>query len=235
MLFSVAWAALLMGIVGGPHCLVMCAAPCNAIVAAGPHPQTLHFQPRRTRLHLRWLLYHTGRLLGYSSLGALAAVAMQSLAWLTTQAAAFRPIWTLLHVGVLAWGLMMCVLARQPAWVENAGRTVWQRVRPLLGAPGGVFITGYLWALMPCGLLYSALLVASLSGGPWQGAGVMALFALGSGVWLMIGPWVWQHLRGHLQASYSIKGTRIAGFLLCGVALWALWLDMIHGPELWCR
>jgi hypothetical protein len=110
---------------------------------------------------------------------------MDSLAWLTQQTVALRPAWTLMHVAVMAWGLMMVIQARQPLWVEQAGRTVWARVRPLVSAPGGVLVAGGLWALMPCGLLYSALLVAALSGGPLEGALSMALFGLGSGVWLV--------------------------------------------------
>ena len=73
-------------------------------------------------------------------------------------------------------------------WVSSAGRSVWSRLRPLAGARGGVFATGALWAFMPCGLLYSALLVASLSGGPLEGALSMALFALGSGLSLALAP-----------------------------------------------
>ena len=184
--------------------------------------------------HQRLWSYHLGRLLGYASVGALAAMAMQSLAWLATQTAALRPAWTLLHVLVLAWGLMMVAQARQPAWVEAAGRAVWDRVRPVVAAPGGAFAAGFLWALMPCGLLYSALLVASLSGGALQGAVTMALFALGSGVWLLAGPWVWLRVRDRFNGKHASLGTRLAGLLLCGVAVWALWLDAIHGPELWC-
>ena len=45
-----------------------------------------------------------------------------------------------------------------------------------------------LWIFMPCGLLYSALLVASLSGGALQGAASMALFAIGSGLSLGLAP-----------------------------------------------
>ena len=232
MLFSMAWTALVMGLVGGPHCVAMCAAPCAAVVGAGTGTTTLLPPPQRQQ-RLRVAAYHLGRLLGYASIGALAAVAMQNMAWLTTQSAALRPVWTLLHVGVLAWGLMMVVLARQPAWVERAGRGLWQWVQPVVAKPGGVFATGFLWALMPCGLLYSALLVASLSGGAASGAITMALFGVGSGLWLLAGPWVWQRLRQRLKV-HGDRGTRLAGILLCGVALWALWLDATHGPELWC-
>lgn len=234
-----------MGLVGGPHCLAMCAAPCSAVVGriepvppggamAHSSVQPLQWQPQRQN-KLRLLAYHTGRLMGYASAGAVAAMAMQSLAWMTQQTMALRPVWTMLHVAVLAWGLMMMVQARQPAWVENAGRAAWGRVRPLVAAPGGVFVAGFLWALMPCGLLYSALLVAALSGGPVQGALTMAVFGIGSGMWLVAGPWLWLRLRARLNAARASWGTRIAGFLLCAVALGALWMDLVYRPSLWCR
>lgn len=240
MLATLAWTALLMGLAGGSHCLAMCAAPCSVLAGQGGRAsadggtQTVHWAPRGGVVR-RTLAFHGGRLAGYAAAGALAALAMDSLAWLTQQTTAFRPAWTLMHVGVMAWGLMMMVQSRQPAWVENAGRAVWGRVRPLVGAPAGVLAAGFLWALMPCGLLYSALLVAALSGGPMEGALTMALFGVGSGLWLVSGPWVWSRLKGRLDAARSQWGTRVAGGLLCAVAAWALWMDLIYKPSLWCR
>ena len=235
MFVSLASAALLMGLVGGPHCLVMCAAPCAVVTGQGQSQErVVQWLPRGGHVR-RLVAYHLGRLLGYAAVGALAAMAMQSLAWLTQQSTALRPVWTFLHVAMLAWGAMMVLQARQPAWVESAGRSVWGRVRPLVEAPGGVFVTGFLWALMPCGLLYSALLVAALSGGLWQGAFTMALFAVGSGVWLLAGPWLWQHLRHRVDAVRARWGTRLAGLMLCGVAVWALWMDLVHRPSLICQ
>jgi sulfite exporter TauE/SafE len=221
MTAAFAWTALLMGLAGGPHCLAMCAAPCSA-VAGGGRPG-------------RQALFHGGRLLGYALAGGLAAFAMESLAWVTQQAWSLRPLWTFTHVAVLAWGLMMMAQARQPAWVENAGRAVWRRVRPLVAAPGGTLAAGCLWALMPCGLLYSALLVAALSGGPVPGALSMLCFALGSGLWLVGGPWLWGRLRSRVNGWRASWGTRLAGLLLFGIAAWALWMDLVYKPSLWCR
>jgi uncharacterized protein len=135
---------------------------------------------------------------------------------------------------VLAWGLLLVAQARQPMWVSSAGRSVWSRVRPVAAARGGVFATGALWAFMPCGLLYSALLVASLSGGPLAGALSMALFALGSGVSLALAPRLLARLQ---QAGNRLKkdwGTRAAGLLLVATALWALWMDLAHRIAVWC-
>ena len=196
--------------------------------------QVVRWAPRGG-VALRTAAFHARRLVGYAGAGAMAALAMDSLAWLTQQTMALRPAWTLMHVAVMAWGLMMMVQSRQPAWVEQAGRSVWARVRPLVGAPGGVLAAGALWALMPCGLLYSALLVAALSGGALEGALTMALFAMGSGVWLVGAPWAWGRLRSRLNLVRAQWGTRAAGAMLCGVAAWALWMDLIYKPSLWCR
>lgn len=244
MLATLGWTALLMGLAGGPHCLAMCAAPCGALVGrgggqpvrwAGPGSAGFSVPPASSFSLPRLLAFHGGRVAGYAGLGAAAALAMGSLAWLTQQTAALQPAWTFLHLAMMAWGILLMAQARQPAWVESLGRTVWQRVRPLTAGAGGVGVAGLLWALMPCGLLYSALLVAALSGGPVQGAITMALFALGSGLWLVAGPWLWVRLRSRLNQARADWGTRVAGGLLCAAAGWALWMDLVYKPSLWCR
>ena len=237
MLFSLVWTALIMGLVGGPHCLVMCAAPCSVVTAAKPigggQPIAVHGLQKRQ--WLRTSLFHLGRIAAYALLGGIAAVAMESLAWLTSQTTALQRLWMLMHVAVMAWGLAMVVQARQPAWLERAGRSVWARVQPLVTAPGGSLAAGFAWALMPCGLLYSAVLVAALSGGAWQGALSMAAFAVGGAVWLLAGPWLWQLGQSHVNALRARWGTRVAGLMLIGVASWALWMDLVYKPSLWCR
>lgn len=252
MLAALAWTALLMGLAGGSHCLVMCAAPCAALLGtrgtkdtkgtdsaapAGQNAQPVRWARRSGGggAIQRSAAFHAGRLAGYAGIGALAAQALDSLAWLTTQTTALRPVWTLLHVAVMVWGLMMLLWSRQPAWVEQAGRAVWTRVRPLVAAPGGVALAGVLWALMPCGLLYSALLVAALSGGALQGALTMVMFGLGSGAWLLAGPWAWGRLKNRLDLVRAQWGTRVAGGLLCAVAAWALWMGLIDQATLGCR
>lgn len=237
MLFSLVWTALIMGLVGGPHCLVMCAAPCSVVVGgkAASEEKVVAVRGLQSRQWLRTALFHMGRISGYALLGGIAAVAMESLSWVTSQTTALQKLWTLMHVAVMAWGLAMVVQARQPAWLERAGRSVWARVQPLVTAPGGSLAAGFAWALMPCGLLYSAVLVAALSGGAWQGALSMAAFAVGGAVWLLAGPWLWQLGQSRINAVRAQWGTRIAGLMLIGVASWALWMDLVYKPSLWCR
>lgn len=219
---SLAFTAMLMGLAGGPHCVAMCGAACAGLAqAAGP----------RQRYSLT--AFQAGRLAGYSLVGALAAGSMQGLGWLTTQSAAIRPLWTLLHVAAMVLGLLLMWQARQPAWLDQAGRRLWQRVRAFNDRHGrsAPWIVGVLWSLMPCGLLYSALMVAALTSSPWEGAGTMALFALGSSVSLWAGPWVWLRLQTLGDGAW---GMRLAGAALLSVSAWGLWMGLVHQQAPWC-
>ena len=223
---TLAATALLMGLAGGPHCVTMCGAACAGI------GRTQLGQSTRAL----WV-FQTGRLIGYSALGALSAASMQGLGWLSVQSAALRPVWTLFHVAAALLGLMLLWRARQPVWLEASARTVWRGVRSVTGnLKGGaalapIGLMGVLWALLPCGLLYSALLVAAMTSSATQGAGVMALFAMGSSVSLMAGPWLWLRLRGKGSGEWAI---RIAGLALLVSAVWALWMGLVHNMAPWC-
>lgn len=220
---SLAVTALLMGLAGGPHCIAMCGAACAGIgQAAGPHRQAA------------MLTFQLGRILGYALLGALAAASIQGLGWLTVQSAALRPVWSLFHVAALLLGLLLLWRAQQPVWLEAAGRRLWAGARALAmgrgrGAP---LLIGVLWALLPCGLLYSALLVAAMTGRAFDGAAVMALFALGTSVSLTAGPWLWLRLRGRPGAGDW--GVRLAGLALAVSSAWALWMGLAHDQAPWC-
>ena len=218
---------LLMGIAGGPHCVAMCGAACAGIGRASNGANTRSM----------WI-FQAGRVLGYSALGAMVAASMQGLGWLSVHSAALRPVWTLFHVAAAMLGLMLLWQARQPVWLEAGARTVWLKVRSAADGlrPRGAshvlpLVLGALWSLLPCGLLYSALLVAALTSSMIEGAAVMALFALGSSVSLMAGPWLWLRLRKQGSGQWAI---RLAGLALLATSLWALWMGLVHDTAPWC-
>jgi len=92
-------------------------------------------------------------------------------------------------------------------------------------------VIGVLWTFLPCGLLYSALLVAGLTGQMLDGALVMALFALGTSVSMMLGPWLWLRLKGNRNGDW---GVRLAGLALAASSAWALWMAYAHNAAPWC-
>ena len=165
--------------------------------------------------------------------GLFAAASMQALGWLATHAAALRPVWSMLHIGAAAMGLMLLIWARQPLWLETGARRVWARVRAASGRWGlaAPLAIGFVWALLPCGLLYSAVLVAALTGDALQGAAAMALFAAGSGLSLLAGPWLLLRLGVNGRGPWSM---RLAGLALMLTALWGLWHGLVHQQAPWC-
>jgi hypothetical protein len=183
------------------------------------------------------VLFQLGRVVGYAVLGGLAAASLQGLGWLTVQSAALRPVWSLFHVAALVLGMVLLVQARQPVWLESGARAVWARARSFAGTSGrgAPLVLGSLWALLPCGLLYSALTVAALTGSVGAGALVMALFALGTSVTMLLGPLLWLRLRGSPVGPVSGQwGVRLAGVALAASSGWALWMALAHNTAPWC-
>ncbi len=173
----------------------------------------------------RTLAFHAGRIVGYSAAGAAAALATQGLAWLSAQGAGLKPLWTLFHLLVMTWGLSLLVLARQPDWAQRASLQLWAKVGPYVRHNSGLFIAGVLWVFMPCGLLWSALLVASLTASPWEGALAMFAFATASSIGLLLVPGLMARLRA-VQRPGRDWGTRLAGAVLVFTALAALGMDL---------
>lgn len=226
MVLTLVGAAFVMGLAGGPHCVAMCGPACAGVIRV-----VRRGEPASRSAPLP---FHAGRIAGYAAAGAVAAQAVDGFAWMGEHSAALRPAWTLLHLAVLAWGLSLLLLGRQPALVGTTGRRLWNHVRPWAPRAGGTFTAGLLWACMPCGLLYSALLAASLSGGAAAGALSMALFAAGSAISLLAAPVVFDRVRGHLGKTREAWGARAGGALVVLAATWGLWTDLAHRISLWC-
>ena len=176
------------------------------------------------------LALHIGRLVSYAAAGALVAASVAGLASLGAAAPVLKPVWTLLHVGAAALGVWLLATGRAPAWLSGAGRhgSRLMDARPLrfvarIPATARAGAIGACWGAMPCGLLQSALIVAALASGPLQGAGVMAVFALGSALSLWLAPLLWLRLyaRGGAGAR-STLAVRLAGVLLVVASTFAL-------------
>ena len=214
--------ALFMGIVGGPHCVAMWGAACAGISRAAGE--------RSTRA--LWT-FQFSRMLGYSLFGAFAAGSVQGLAVLGTNTIAIRPVWTMFHAAAFLLGLALIWQARQPAWIDSLGQSLWRKARPVLTrlGPRAPIVLGVGWAFMPCGLLYSALLVASLSANVFEGAAIMALFSLGTSISLTAAPWLLLRLRGGQSGAWAI---RLAGLALALTSGWALWMGLTNPTGLFC-
>jgi sulfite exporter TauE/SafE len=206
---------VLMGAAGAPHCAAMCGVSSTALT-------------RRCGGRNAPTAFHVGRVAGYAAVGALAASSAGLLAQLGETAPYLRPLWTLLQVAAAMLGLWLMVTARQPAWMSAQPRVLspqlvregWQS----LAGPARAAVLGTAWVAWPCGLLQSALIVATLASTPLAGGLVMGGFALTSATGLLAVPWLWARAggRGQVGALSSQWAVRVSGACLLAASGWAL-------------
>ena len=230
--------AAVLGLAGLPHCGGMCGAACAGVVRGCG-------ATRPGRASGALLL---GRVLGYAAAGAAVAGVIEALRWLADVAAWLQPFWLMLQLGWLGLGVWLLVSGRLPlalqVWFERLGTgrraaspaadgarvlTFQRRAAPEARALG----IGLLWGLLPCGLLHAALLVASVSSSPAQGALVMTAFAATSSLGLWGVPWLarrWLRPTGHIARGPARWDTDAMAWRLAGASVVAM-----VGLGLWHR
>jgi sulfite exporter TauE/SafE len=174
--------ALLMGLFGGAHCLVMCGGVVGVLCSG--LPSEVRGRPLK---ELRYVVaYNAGRITSYAIAGAIAggvgAVAGRIGAIANLQLA-LRVIAGLLMLGV---GLYLAGAWRTFSKVEKLGEPLWRKLSPLASrllpvrSTKEALVLGLLWGWMPCGLVYAALAMATAVGSPREGALAMAAFGVGT-------------------------------------------------------
>ena len=133
----------------------------------------------------RVLAFNAGRIASYMVAGAFAGLvgsvpAMINIATLQTAA------YWLANLMLVALGLSLMNAWQGLSRVEAIGQVAWKRVQPLMRKlvpvqnPLQALALGGLWGWVPCGMVYSVLMTALLSGSALQGALVMLAFGLGT-------------------------------------------------------
>ncbi len=169
--------AFVTGLLGSTHCLGMCGG-LSGLFAAGASVATL-----KTQLPLA-LAYNSGRVLSYAFLGAAVALIGGGAVTLAPQLAGVVRIAS--GVLIVLIGLQVAFQWRLLSQVEKIGASIWSRIAPrakrLLPVntlPKAMGL-GLLWGWLPCGLVYSALLLAATSADAAGGATTMVAFGLGT-------------------------------------------------------
>lgn len=212
--------AFLVGLLGGVHCLGMCGGIVTTLSLGLDRRLSL-----REQLPIQFT-YNLGRILGYGVIGALfggfGALLLEQLPLADAQ----RLLYAVSGLMMLLIGLYLGGWWPQLARLESLGRLLWSRLEPLARTLLPIrhwwqgLGVGFIWAWLPCGLVYSVLIWSMASGGALPGAALMLAFGLGTlpnllGIGLLAGaaarilerPWIHQ----------------LAGALVIGFALVALW------------
>jgi sulfite exporter TauE/SafE len=174
--------ALVMGLLGSTHCVVMCGGVVAMTCSALPLSRRA-----RPSVQLPYVLaYNAGRIASYAMAGAAVGALGGTLA--SFGAVEHVQLGLRLAAGAMmvAVGLYVAGLARALTWVERAGAPVWRRIAPFakrlvpVRSPLAALALGAMWGWLPCGLVYAALAAAVTSGSAANGAATMAAFGLGT-------------------------------------------------------
>lgn len=219
-------AALLLGLAASGHCLVMCGGISAALGIA---------TARRADGRPRPLLligYQLGRAVSYTLAGLLLGGALGALIGVLDIDAVRRALRALSAVALLFGALVAFGRLRDPGF--GIGHRLWQRIAPLgrrllpvTNLPCALAF-GMIWGWMPCGFVYTVLLIAALQGDALQGAMTMAAFGIGTLPSMFLAAFGAQRFAGFGAAHPTAR--RIAGFALLASAALTLagpWLPPI--------
>ncbi|HEY0584564.1 MAG TPA: sulfite exporter TauE/SafE family protein [Pseudoduganella sp.] len=249
---------LIAGLAGSVHCAGMCGGIVSAFSVGGPSAA-----PARARVipiarmetggtaAMAWpgasasevlhvLAYNTGRIGTYMLAGALAGGVAGSVASLAQMTSAQLVAYWMANLMLVAMGLYLMDAWRGLARLEALGGVLWRHVQPLvkplvpMDTPLKALALGSLWGWVPCGMVYSMLLTAMLSGSALDGALVMGAFGMGTMPMLLAMGMAGAKLRQYLQKR-SVRaacGLLVLGFGLLGLVRAAgggqhAWFDVL--------
>ena len=221
-------AVFLIGLLGGTHCVGMCGGIVSALTVQIPG-----------QVGRQWpipLAYNLGRIATYTALGALFG-AIGTLGLLFED---FLPIqmglYLMANLMLVALGLYLTGFTRLLAPVERMGQSLWRRVQPLtrrfLPVRGlrQAIPLGVLWGFLPCGLVYSVLATALVTGSSAGGASLMLAFGLGTLPNLMLAGMLLKRLQGVTRRAWV---RTFAGAVVLGFGVFGLLNASTLGSRLW--
>jgi sulfite exporter TauE/SafE len=202
------WIPIVSGLVAGaasaPHCLAMC-GPLAAF-AAGDVEASARARIARHQL---------GRLVAYAVLGAIAGGSGAAVVGALAPASVSLVLGGLLALGMLAAAVRLVrrPRAERPVVLRRSRPRTPLAARVIGRLPREPMLIGALSAILPCGALYSALLIAASAGSIGAGAAAMASFALASGVGLLAAGWMAE------RATSELGRRGIAALLVLGAVI----------------
>jgi sulfite exporter TauE/SafE len=227
---TLAASAFLVGLLGGVHCAAMCGgivAALNlpsrraAVSAAGSGTLVAELSGQAP-LHLA---YSAGRVASYTAAGAIAG----GVGGVAAFAEALMPVQIVLalvaNALVVLLGVYLAGGGAGVARLEALGAALWRRVAPLgrrflpADTPARAIGAGAVWGWLPCGLVYSALALALVSGDTARGAMVMLAFGLGTVPNLLLAGLALERFRG-LIARPRVR--LLAGLAVAAPGVWGV-------------
>ena len=174
-------AALVAGLLGSAHCVLMCGGIAGALglgaqAGGACGGGSLHFPA----------LYNFGRVTSYAIAGGIAGALGGGTLAIAALPQLGRMFAVLAALIIVCVGLRLATGGRHFGWLDRAGAAAWRRIAPLtrglfpVTTPARAFGVGLAWGWLPCGMSYAMLTAALLTGSALHGGALMAMFGIGT-------------------------------------------------------
>ena len=215
--------AFTLGLFSTLHCLGMCGGIIGALTLSLP-PEV-----RASRLRLVSYVgaYNSGRIASYSLAGAVFGAFGQQLFQALSPRYGHLLLQGLAALVLVSIGLYLAGWLPRFARIETLGAPIWRRLEPLgrrllpVQSPAHALVLGAVWGWLPCGLVYSALLLTTTTGGPLTGAMTMLAFGAGTVPGVMSAGVFTGWLTRVTRLPFVRQGV---GLMLIGLAVVSFWL-----------
>ncbi|GAB3035412.1 MULTISPECIES: sulfite exporter TauE/SafE family protein [Oleiagrimonas] len=221
-------AAALLGLAGSGHCALMCGGISHALgLATQRRPDG---RPRRALL----LTYQFGRISGYALAGLLlGSVGAALYGWLddATLRLGLRVLmataFVVIGVGLWTGRGVLDRIAGTRVWAWLSPRM--RRLLPVDSLPKA-WMLGLAWGWMPCGFVYTVLLLAWTSLDPWSSAATMAAFGLGT-LPAVLGVSLGADFLSRTAGAHLRRGTAVVMLGMAALTLAGPWLAPLGMPD----
>ncbi|WP_373604480.1 sulfite exporter TauE/SafE family protein [Vibrio sp. UCD-FRSSP16_30] len=167
--------AFLIGLAGAGHCLGMCGGIASAVALNGRHNS-----------FAVTALYNLGRISSYLIIGALIGGAVANSVNLFQSTHLLSILRAIAALMIVLLGLYLAQWWNGLLKIEKLGQTLWKFIAPAaakmlpLRSIGYAYPVGMIWGWIPCGMVYSMLSWAAVSGSALNGLLIMGCFGLGT-------------------------------------------------------
>jgi len=221
-------AALMLGFAASGHCLVMCGGISTALGLATA--KRADGKPRASLL----VAYQAGRMLSYAIAGGLLGGALGFVVGWLDEDAVRQTLRALSAVALVAAALVAFGVLRDPG--SRLGRLVWPRLAPLgrrllpVTSSARALGFGMVWGWMPCGFVYTVIVIAALEHDALRSAATMLAFGIGTAPAMIAVAFGARRAAGFAPGS---TGRRFAGAVLIGSAALTLFAPQIVAAAPW--
>jgi sulfite exporter TauE/SafE len=171
-----------LGLFSTVHCVGMCGGILTTMMFATPGAE----QKNKLNIFNRSLAYNLGRISSYSIAGLLSGLIGLKIAGLSQNLNAHLILQSIAASVLIALALNILGLLPFKKMTEAIGMKLWKYIQPLgkhfypVNSLSRAFSFGLVWGWLPCGLVYSALLLSLSAGSATGGMLTMLFFGLGT-------------------------------------------------------